>query len=65
MRHNALARRPLGAVDGAGPAGSDVAVGDVGHAERLALAVLGADDEALWGLIATTAAVRPSRRLSS
>ena len=31
-------------MDGLDPAGSDVAVGDAGHIERLALAVLGADE---------------------
>jgi hypothetical protein len=43
--HDALAGGPLGAVDCADPPGTDVAVGDVGHVEGLALAVRRADDE--------------------
>lgn len=45
MGHDAVTGRALRGVDGLDPTGADVAVGDAGHVERLALAGPGGDDE--------------------
>lgn len=59
MCEHPIARSTLAGMDGADPAVADVAVGEIGHVERLAASVLARDDETRADPIASNSAVCP------